>query len=138
MPTSVIGCVTGALPTRTSPAVCLRSPATISISVLLPQPDAPTTEMNSPAAISTLIGFSARNGLSVSSPNTLATLRIEMGTPEVAAAVADEGLMRCATVRPKLAVLADQPRRPQARAVRGIAGARKTYLQARICASGGR
>ena len=40
------------------------NPATISISVLLPQPDGPTTETNSPAAMSTLTSFSARNGLS--------------------------------------------------------------------------
>ena len=62
----------------------LSSPATISISVLLPHPDGPTTETNSPASMSTLTSFSARNGLSVSSPKIFDTRLIRIGTPHFA------------------------------------------------------
>ena len=66
-----------------SPRLRLSSPATISISVLLPHPDGPTTETNSPASMSTLTSFSARNGLSVSSPNVFDTRLMLIGTPRL-------------------------------------------------------
>src|SRR5262247_3007389 len=82
MPTSVIGFVTEVAPTRTSPELRLSRPATMSMSVLLPQPEGPTTETNAPAPISALIGFNARNGLSVSTPKVFETPRMLMGTPD--------------------------------------------------------
>src|SRR5215831_14234665 len=83
MPTSVIGRVTGALPTTMSPVVRASSPATMSIRVLLPQPEAPTTEMNSPGGIETLTSLSARNGRSLSSPKIFDTFRRTIGTPDL-------------------------------------------------------
>ena len=77
MPTSVIGFVDRSCRRSTmSPRLRFSRPATISISVLLPQPDGPTTDTNSPASMSTLTSFSARNGLSVSSPNVFDTRRM--------------------------------------------------------------
>ena len=70
-------------PTTMSPRLRFSSPATISISVLLPQPDGPTTEMNSPASMSTLTSFSARNGLSSSSPKVFDTRLMLIGTPDL-------------------------------------------------------
>jgi hypothetical protein len=59
MPTSVIGLTTRCPPITMSPRLRASNPATISISVLLPHPDGPTTETNSPASTSTLTSFSA-------------------------------------------------------------------------------
>src|SRR5215212_4327141 len=87
MPTSVIGFVTGRSPTRISPVDRFMSPAIISISVLLPQPDAPTTDTNWPAGIVTLTSFRARNGVSVSSPKVFETCRMVIGTPDLIVAV---------------------------------------------------
>ena len=93
MPTSVIGFVTELPPTAMSPLVRASRPATISISVLLPQPEAPTTETNSPAAMSTLTSFSARNGLSVSSPKIFETLPMLIGTPDSVTVSASTAVM---------------------------------------------
>src|SRR5262245_1782904 len=81
MPTSVIGVVTERPAMTMLPRLRLRSPATISISVLLPHPEGPTTDTNSPGSTSTLTSFNARNGLSVSSPKIFETRSILMGTP---------------------------------------------------------
>src|SRR5690242_18668934 len=93
MPTSVTGLVTDCPPIRMSPRLQSSRPATISINVLLPQPDGPTTDTNSPAAMSTVTSFSARNGLSVSSPKTFATRRIAIGTPHFASPAAAADVM---------------------------------------------
>src|SRR5512140_462431 len=81
MPTSVIGFVTVVPPTTMSPRVRASNPATISSSVLLPQPEGPTTETNSPASMSTLTSFNARNGRSVSWPNVFETRLMPIGAP---------------------------------------------------------
>src|SRR2546423_12729830 len=88
MPTSVIGRVTLRPAIVISPWLRWSRPATMSISVLLPQPEGPTTETNSPASMSTVTSFSARNGASLSSPKTFVTRRSAIGTPTWASAAA--------------------------------------------------
>ena len=46
-------------PMRRTPLVMSSSPATIRSAVVLPQPDGPTSTMNSPSAISTLRSLTA-------------------------------------------------------------------------------
>jgi acyl dehydratase len=80
----------GSKPTQAiaiSPLLRGNSPATISISVLLPQPDGPTTDTNSPAAMSTLTSWSARNGLAVPSPKVFVTRSMRIGTPDLTASL---------------------------------------------------
>lgn len=61
-------------PIRTSPVLGGCRPATMRSSVALPQPDAPTSATNSPAAISRSVGRSA-----TPFPNRRETDRMEMG-----------------------------------------------------------
>src|SRR6476659_4597304 len=51
MPTSVIGAASLLPPTRISPSLGIDRPAAMSISVLLPQPDGPISDTNSPPLI---------------------------------------------------------------------------------------
>ena len=62
MPTSVCGRVTGRPATRISPAEGASRPAIMSSSVLLPQPDGPRTDRNSPSPTSSETPSSAWTG----------------------------------------------------------------------------
>src|SRR5476649_1847216 len=62
------------LPMRTSPLEGATRSATMRSNVVLPQPEGPTSAMNSPAAISRSVGFSAQV-----SPNWRETPRMEIG-----------------------------------------------------------
>ena len=62
IPKSFWGSVSGRPRTRTRPSVGARRPATISSSVLFPQPDGPRIEMNSPARTSNDTEVIARTG----------------------------------------------------------------------------
>lgn len=53
----------------------------MSISVLFPQPDGPTIEINSPGLMSIETGLSASNDLPAGLVNVFATSAIEMGRP---------------------------------------------------------
>ena len=68
MPTSVSAPDSFLPPMLIVPCEASSSPATINISVLLPQPLGPTTETNSPGSMSIVVGSSAWNGVAVSSP----------------------------------------------------------------------
>ena len=81
-----MGSVTGRPLTVICPVELFKRPATISINVLLPHPEAPTTEMNSPSVIVTSMGLSARKGVSPSSPKIFETALIVIGTPDLRAA----------------------------------------------------
>ena len=59
MPISVCGPSTRRPSTRISPALRASSPATMSSSVLLPQPEGPTSETKEPGAMARSMGSSA-------------------------------------------------------------------------------
>ncbi len=74
MPVSARGADIGLPPTRISPSLGPSSPATIMSRVLLPQPDGPSRETNSPDSILNEVGATASTCPRLPALKTLRTL----------------------------------------------------------------